>query len=328
MNNNQRPPIPSELKRRVLLEAGHRCAIPTCKFPDVDVHHIVPWSKCREHQFNNLIALCPNCHRRAHNGEIDRQSLLIYKSRLIAIFGKEMLKQSVEVPKTKIWLKSSYGNYLAAVYEEVDDEAKYYISIEYPKFASSESQFINEEIEKRIIEISKLYIDEAKSPDRITQLQYFVKGSYYIGLNTPLIISLKSNLSAYGGGAHGSAWTEVFNYRLDLMTSIHIEDLFQVPKLGIEALSDFTIQAIMKLQSFRDIENVNRGAGPESKNYEKYNLTPEGLLVAFDEYRLGCYAEGPAEILVPYSALRPYASDFLEHTLHEYGEHLLNDPNQ
>lgn len=82
MSNEERPPIPTELRRQVLVEAGHRCAIPTCRHIDVDVHHIVPWEQCKEHKYENLIALCPNCHRRADRGEIDRKSLRIYKANL------------------------------------------------------------------------------------------------------------------------------------------------------------------------------------------------------------------------------------------------------
>jgi len=80
---SDRPPIPAEIRRRVLVEAGHRCAIPTCRYIDVDVHHIIPWETCKIHEYDNLIALCPNCHRRAHKkGEIDRKSLRLYKANL------------------------------------------------------------------------------------------------------------------------------------------------------------------------------------------------------------------------------------------------------
>ena len=80
--SHTRPSIPEEIRRRVLVEAGHRCAIPTCRHIEVDVHHIIPWAKCREHNYENLIALCPNCHRRADRGDIDRKSLRLYKSNL------------------------------------------------------------------------------------------------------------------------------------------------------------------------------------------------------------------------------------------------------
>lgn len=78
----KRPPIPAELARRVLIEAGHRCAIHTCRYPQVHIHHIVPWEQCQIHEYENLIALCPNCHARADRGEIDRKSLRLYKLNL------------------------------------------------------------------------------------------------------------------------------------------------------------------------------------------------------------------------------------------------------
>ncbi len=77
-----RPPIPAELRRRVLVEAGHRCAIPTCRYIDVEIHHIIPWGTRRTHEYENLIALCPNCHSRADAGKIDRKALRLYKLNL------------------------------------------------------------------------------------------------------------------------------------------------------------------------------------------------------------------------------------------------------
>lgn len=80
--NTARSSIPAGVKRRVLVEAGHRCSIPTCRYITVDIHHIIPWETCHEHDYHNLIALCPNCHSRADRGEIDRKSLRIYKASL------------------------------------------------------------------------------------------------------------------------------------------------------------------------------------------------------------------------------------------------------
>jgi hypothetical protein len=80
---SKRPPIPADLERAVLVECGHRCAIPTCRQVPVELAHIIPWSKCKEHTFDNLIALCPTCHTRYDHGEIDRKSMEIYKLNLL-----------------------------------------------------------------------------------------------------------------------------------------------------------------------------------------------------------------------------------------------------
>ena len=47
-------------KREDLVEADHRCAIPTCRQTPVEIHHIVPLARVHEHTFDNLIALCPH----------------------------------------------------------------------------------------------------------------------------------------------------------------------------------------------------------------------------------------------------------------------------
>jgi hypothetical protein len=77
-----RPAIPRPLERRVLVEAGHRCAIPTCRAQPVEFAHIIPWAKVREHSYENLIALCPTCHTRYDAKEIDRESMRQYKQQL------------------------------------------------------------------------------------------------------------------------------------------------------------------------------------------------------------------------------------------------------
>ncbi len=84
----RRPRIPRELVREVLVEAGHRCAIPTCRGVPTEIAHIDPWSKVQEHTFENLITLCANCHSRYDRGEIDRKAMRMYKHNLGLISGR------------------------------------------------------------------------------------------------------------------------------------------------------------------------------------------------------------------------------------------------
>ena len=80
---SERPAIPADMKRQVLVESGHRCAIPTCRqMVGVNIHHIVPWEICKEHKAENLIVLCANCHAHVHDNKIDRKALHMYKANL------------------------------------------------------------------------------------------------------------------------------------------------------------------------------------------------------------------------------------------------------
>lgn len=78
-----RPKIPKEIERRILLESGYRCAVPTCRFPVTENAHIVSWAEAKEHRYENLIALCPNCHTLYDTGRMSKQALIAYKKKLI-----------------------------------------------------------------------------------------------------------------------------------------------------------------------------------------------------------------------------------------------------
>ncbi len=79
----QRDTVFAEVKRAVLVEAGHRCAIPTCRATTTEIAHIVPWAESQDNSFENLIALCPNCHMRFdQKKEIDRIAVKMYKPNL------------------------------------------------------------------------------------------------------------------------------------------------------------------------------------------------------------------------------------------------------
>jgi len=77
-----RPAIPAQLRRDVLIEAGYRCAIPHCRETDIQIHHIEGYAVQPEHTFDDLIALCANCHQRVTNGQIDRKAVRQIKANL------------------------------------------------------------------------------------------------------------------------------------------------------------------------------------------------------------------------------------------------------
>lgn len=50
--------------------------------------HIIPWSKVREHAFENMIVLCSVDHFRFDQGEIPKESIYTYKQNLAVINGR------------------------------------------------------------------------------------------------------------------------------------------------------------------------------------------------------------------------------------------------
>jgi hypothetical protein len=80
---SDRSSIPAETKRRILIEAGYRCAVPTCRFPITENAHIVSYAESKDHSYENLVALCPNCHTMYDSAKIDRTAIIAYKKKLL-----------------------------------------------------------------------------------------------------------------------------------------------------------------------------------------------------------------------------------------------------
>ncbi|MBM0274523.1 HNH endonuclease signature motif containing protein [Micromonospora tarensis] len=57
-----RPHLQEWLRRELLLEAGHRCAIPACRQWPVQIAHIKSRAQSADDSFDNLIVLCSRCH--------------------------------------------------------------------------------------------------------------------------------------------------------------------------------------------------------------------------------------------------------------------------
>ena len=87
-----RPHVPADVRRLVLVEAGHACALRVCgETTYVELHHI---DENRENNDPaNLIALCDMHHKMTHDGKIDRKSLRLYKERLSASRESEIVER-------------------------------------------------------------------------------------------------------------------------------------------------------------------------------------------------------------------------------------------
>lgn len=72
---------PTEIRRALLVEARHRCAICEDAAP-LEFHHILEWNRIKHYDVRHMLAVCGSCHSRCGNGTIDRQAQLRYKQNL------------------------------------------------------------------------------------------------------------------------------------------------------------------------------------------------------------------------------------------------------
>jgi hypothetical protein len=76
-NDTQKtPPAPENLKNELYFErADRQCEWCDTEVDSPDVHHITPREDGGPNEPENLIVLCPNCHRKADRGVISRSKL-------------------------------------------------------------------------------------------------------------------------------------------------------------------------------------------------------------------------------------------------------------
>jgi len=108
---SRRKGIPIATRRQVLMEAGYRCAVPTCRnILAIDLHHIVQVSEDGGDDPANLIALCGLCHDLYHRGEITRDAIRNWKGMLIALnyaFDRESIDNLLflhRLPPNQLWI--------------------------------------------------------------------------------------------------------------------------------------------------------------------------------------------------------------------------------
>jgi hypothetical protein len=81
-----REPVPPDKRMKILQKAKNRCENPDCRLNvRLDIHHID--FNNSNNSLRNLIALCPSCHRRAHDGEFSFSQLRNWAKRSWAIFN-------------------------------------------------------------------------------------------------------------------------------------------------------------------------------------------------------------------------------------------------
>jgi len=72
---SEREPLPQETREGVLIRARGRCENEHCNYKGKPhIHHID--GNNSHNRFVNLIALCPNCHQKAHDGVFTESQLV------------------------------------------------------------------------------------------------------------------------------------------------------------------------------------------------------------------------------------------------------------
>jgi hypothetical protein len=102
------------------------------------------------------------------------------------------------------------------------------------------------------------------------------------------------------GAAHPFHYSYALNYDLDEARVLGLSELFLPGTPYLEVISRYCLDDLKR----QDVLEWEEGILPAPENYQRWNITPDGLLISFDEYTVAPYAAGPQAVVVPYDVLR------------------------
>ena len=125
----------------------------------------------------------------------------------------------------------------------------------------------------------------------------------------PPLLSLILDVSVYyAGAAHPGHYAITLVWDAARERALRAEDLFLEWADWPETLSRVAIPALERdLGEMADADWIAEGAGPSARNFTRWALVEEGLLVLFDPYQVAPYAAGPQAVTIPRAALADIA---------------------
>lgn len=99
------PPV--QVRRKLLVESGHRCTI-CAQVAPLHFHHIIEFSKLPHHDAAHMMAVCGVCHNRIGLGEIDVLSQRAYKARRQADDHEQAPRVSTLSPQSPTTLEPEF----------------------------------------------------------------------------------------------------------------------------------------------------------------------------------------------------------------------------
>ena len=175
------------------------------------------------------------------------------------------------------------------------------------------SSIIDKDVEDFKKEIKEAEKGMADSDMPAELLQSYFNIEYSIINKTSDLISIKFLTEVYyAGAAHPSHAIWGLNYSLTSGKAINPGDLFKKDSNYLSVLSDYSIKELSKkakengkeLGYEPDYNWIKEGASPKEENFVYFNMTEKDLIIHFNEYQVDCYAAGPKDVIIPYSALK------------------------
>ncbi|MBA2731348.1 MAG: DUF3298 and DUF4163 domain-containing protein [Acidobacteria bacterium] len=193
---------------------------------------------------------------------------------------------------------------------DANRKLRYTIKAKYPQAIGAKdarTQKLNQTIRDLITaQVNDFKKDFQPPEERMGTAGSYLETGYVVKLAASDLVSIDFGVDSYfEGAAHGSHSTVGFNFDLKSGKMLSMSDLFKSNSKYLELISSYSIKSLKKaLGPDPDMEWIQKGAEASEENYRSWTITPKGLTVTFDQYQVASYAQGPQEVVIPYSVLK------------------------
>ena len=142
-------------------------------------------------------------------------------------------------------------------------------------------------------------ISEGDNPDQDQEVSYDI-----ILVSSKMISVLISNYIYPHGANHGYTGRERFHWLLNSGREMRSDDLFERGKNWQKTILSFCFKDL-KARDYTNVKDIDElGTTPIEPGNWSFNSA--GLTIHFDPYAVASFADGPQEVLVPWSLLRGF----------------------
>ncbi|MFL6332577.1 MAG: DUF3298 domain-containing protein [Pyrinomonadaceae bacterium] len=199
-----------------------------------------------------------------------------------------------------------------SVNEHVTDFYK--MEVEYPQIEGLESKHartFNRWVEKFVLsDVAEFRgLERAamrKEKSRRPPIEESLDMSYEIIFANRDLISIKFSHEVMAlGQTHPIDYPVPVNYDLKIGKLLKLGDVFKPKANYLEGFSRYC-RAELK-EKYTD-PLMFKGTEPKAENYQNWNITPEGIMISFDDYQVGPHSTGQPVLIIPYPVLKDLIS--------------------
>jgi hypothetical protein len=144
----------------------------------------------------------------------------------------------------------------------------------------------------------------AQNPEDRSFYRHSYDIRYFITYTDRDLVSISMAEASYTGGAHGNARSAGHNYWFHngKVIRLQLSHLFSPRSNYRRRLESYCLASLRRQGASNVVDGEMNSV--DADELANFTLSSKGIIITFDPYRAGCYAEGPYTVVVPFRVLK------------------------